>query len=280
MTRKNYFDILKDQGFEPYAEYLNLIDILHRKDVYKRSLRSLIEDNFLTYKNRGLFINFEDIENAIEAGSEDSYALLFNYTEMLLDLFKHNIDEKIDYLKTVKGNNFIVKQYLGLKQQIENFLSLSNHELIEDIAGNSIIIEKNSLSSQAAQILSDSNLQNSLKVLEYNHFRNRGNVNRKQEILKSLADLLEPKRKKLNQELSPLFKKNNGSVAILNNLFEMFNRIHVRHFNDKQYIDERNTKELEYWYDNIYNTVLMIIVAEDQIKILDEFQSLKDSLDT
>lgn len=279
MSRKNYFEILKEQGFNPHDEYLNINNILNEKNFHRKSLRIFIEDSFLTYKNRGSFIRLEELEHAIENASDNPSDLLFSYTEMLLDLFKHVIDDEIKKLQMLNRDTFIVKQYLGLQHQIHNFLSLSNHELIEDMDGNSIIIEQNSLSSQASQILSESDFQNSLKILEFNHFRNQGNIDRKQEILKSLADLLEPKRKDLDKKLAPLFKKNNGSVTILKDLFEMFNKMHVRHYNGEQYISETNTKELEHWYDNIYNTVLMIIVAEDQIKILHELQNLKESLD-
>ena len=58
--------------------------------------------------------------------------------------------------------------------------------------GNKIIVEKNVYASEASQIVSETSIEEAIKVLEYNHFSNKGNIQRKKEILIALANYLEP----------------------------------------------------------------------------------------
>lgn len=71
--------------------------------------------------------------------------------------------------------------------------------------------------------------ESSYKVLEYNHYTMKGDIARKRETLRILADQLEPRRVELaaiNKELE-------------NNVFFMFNNMNIRHNNcaegDKNY---------------------------------------------
>ncbi len=56
---------------------------------------------------------------------------------------------------------------------ITRFLELSNHELITLENGDKIIVEKNVYASEVSQIVSESNIEDAIKVLEYNHFSNK-----------------------------------------------------------------------------------------------------------
>ena len=69
----------------------------------------------------------------------------------------------------------------------------------------------------------------SYKVLEYNHYTMKGDIARKRETLRILADKLEPRR----IELAAINKE------LANNVFFMFNNMNIRHNNcaegDKNY---------------------------------------------
>lgn len=275
MSRKNYFKILEQQGFDSEKEFINLQILLDEYEGYNHSLREYIELNFKNYKNRGTFINFNQLEDAIEKEfkAEDTYHnYLFTYSEMLLDIFK----DLIEPFSNGITHTFLKKQYQTVIQQISNFLSASNHRIAEIENGSLIIIENNALASQTSEILSDTDPQNAVRILEYNHFSNNGNTDRKKEILLSLAYLLEPKKDYLNNKLKDLYKKSgNRNVLLVSALFEMFNKLQVRHNDGKQYISTDNPQQLEYWYDNIYNTALTVIVSEEQADIHAKFQELK-----
>lgn len=276
MARKNYFEILKEQGFNSRKE-INDIQVLLDESYHSLSLRRLIEEEFRNYKNRGSFIYFHHLEEAIKVEYDFHDDYLFGYTEMLLDIFKEIVIPEIETLTSQYIKTFLLQQHETIFHQIETFLAKSNHEILENGDGNLIIVEKHALANQASQIISDVSLKNAIRILEYNHFSNAGNIESKKQILLSLAGLLEPKREELNTALGELFKKSKGgNVLIISDLFEMFNKLHLRHNNNNQYISTENDQELEYWYDNVYNTILMVIVSEEQVGIHEEFREFKE----
>lgn len=116
--------------------------------------------------------------------------------------------------------------------------------------------------------------------MEYNHFENKGNIQRKQEILISLANNLEPLRTELNssEELKEVLKVNNKKIIAIEKLFEMYNQFGLRHNNNKQYHADMTDEELEQWYDDIYSSTLFIILCMDEARILSNLTVLKSSL--
>lgn len=109
--------------------------------------------------------------------------------------------------------------------------------------------------------------------MEYNHFSNKGNIERKKEILKKIADLLEPWRKPLNKssELKDLLKANNDKIQALEKLFYMYNKFNIRHNNEDQMLTGLSNQEIESWYDKIYTMSLFVILGKDVAKILADF---------
>ena len=117
-----------------------------------------------------------------------------------------------------------------------------------------MIVEKNAASVVAADIV----LELAYTVIEYNYYWLRGDMTRKQELLKKIADALEPKR--------DILKYINKSAT--DNFFWMDNKMNVRHINcdpsdKKNYFPGFSTlsdKEKEQWYDRIYDQGLMLYV--------------------
>ena len=175
-----------------------------------------------------------------------------------------------------KERNFIVEI---ITPNIERFLNLSNHELIELEDGRVIIVEKNVYASEVSQIVLANNIQEAIRILEYNHFTNKGNLSRKREILKSLADYLEPLRKELNTDgkLPEVLRSQNKKIIAIEKLFEMYNNLGVRHNNDKQYSNEFSEEEMEQWYDDIYTSTLFVILSLEESRILSNLDGLKNS---
>ena len=142
-------------------------------------------------------------------------------------------------------------------------------------------------------------MQDAIKVLEYNHFANKGNIHRKKEILLSLAGYLEPYLKEfehpetLPKELKDIYnelkivlqtkgsetdkkgKKIPKKIAVFDNLSEMYNKGGLRHNNDKQYHLNMNDEELEQWYDNIYSSTLFVILSLEMGRNLSKLNELK-----
>ncbi len=274
MARQNYFDILNRMEFDPQRELKNLVDLLEMEKnfksiYYETSLNSAISNNFLDYPNRSTFTSYSKMMEFIGANIYNTTEQLFVFSEFLVDIFC-NLAEKF----TEEESEFIQIIFDNIKR----FLELSNHEMITLDNGNKIIVEKNVYASEASQIVSETSIEEAIKVLEYNHFSNKGNIQRKKEILIALANYLEPFRRELNnsEELKDILKVNNQKVIAFEKLFEMYNNFGLRHNNSNQYHLDLADDELELWYDDIYTSTLFVILSMDQSRILSKLKTLRE----
>ena len=277
MTRKNYFDFLDQMEFDPQRELKNLIDLLEMEKNFGHgyysnlhtTINNAISKNFLDYPNRSTFTSYLHMVEFIGSNIYNTTEQLFVFSELLVDIF-NNLKGKF----TEKECQFIQVIF----DNITRFLELSNHELITLENGGKIIVEKNVYALEVSQIISETNIQDAIKVLEYNHFANKGNIQRKKEILITLANYLEPLRKELNnsEELKEVFKVNNQKIIAFEKLFEMYNNFGLRHNNAKQYHLDMTNEKLEQWYDNIYTSSLFVILSLDEARILSELTFLRE----
>lgn len=143
-----------------------------------------------------------------------------------------------------------------------------------------IIVEDNAFANEAAQVVSEfADVKEALSILEYNHFSNKGNIDRKKEILIKIASLLEPWRDDLNNNIefkNVLKLKNNNKVLALEKLFRMFNELNIRHNNEDQMLTGLSDREIESWYDKIYTMSLFVILGKDVAQILADFNEFVD----
>ena len=274
MARQNYFDILNRMEFDPQRELKNLMDLLEmernfKSIYYETSLNSAISDNLLDYPNRSTFTSYSQMVEFVGLNIYNTTEQLFVFSEFLVDIFC-NLAEKF----TEEESEFIQIIFDNIKR----FLELSNHELITLENGDKIIVEKNVYASEVSQIVSETSIEETIKVLEFNHFSNKGNIQRKKEILIALANYLEPFRRELNnsEELKDILKVNNQKVIAFEKLFEMYNNFGLRHNNSNQYHLDLADDELEQWYDDIYTSTLFVILSMDESRILSKLKTLRE----
>lgn len=110
-----------------------------------------------------------------------------------------------------------------------------------------------------------------MKMIEYNRVLLKGNLDRKREILASMASYVEP--------MKNLF---NGTIysSLYNDSRNMVNNLNIRHNNSgkdslPEYAKKWSEKEFEEWYDSAYHTLLMVILAKKQLEITQNFNKLK-----
>lgn len=282
MGRKSYFDLIAEMGFDAEREYDNLNDLLRRRtsgyDPY--SILRGFSERFLDYPNRMGFIDFDDLTTFLEEEFEGE-ELLFLFTELIIDYLSYIERDGGFFDFNMPAYQVSELAYIEkvIRENVKRFLDLSNHELIELEDGRQIIVEKNAYASEVSQIISANNIQEAIKVLEYNHFSNKGNLSRKREILKSLADYLEPLRKELNADakLPEVLRSQNKKIIAIEKLFEMYNNLDVRHNNDKQYSKEFSEQEMEQWYDDLYTSTLFVILSLEESRIISNLDELKQS---
>ena len=269
--RRTFFDLLKNSKVDVNFELQKLNNLFiqdccfHRRKTY--SLHDLVAENFAKYyKRREHFLSLQELLNAIylECFDISEFDKYFLYAEMYVDLISmlDNLD-----------NQEIESQKNIIKTQIERVISSLGYKFIV-IDDRQIIVENNVFANEAAQaVTAFADIKEALSILEYNHFSNKGNIERKKEILKKIADLLEPWRKPLNKssELKDLLKANNDKIQALEKLFYMYNKFNIRHNNEDQMLTGLSNQEIESWYDKIYTMSLFVILGKDVAKILADF---------
>ena len=263
MVRKNYFEILDGMNFNPSTEFDTLCILL------SNGLLEELNHKFLNYQNRRTFIDFDEFLKFCLSQADNELEKLFIFAELLNDM-----------LSIINPNHpFLRNDVYAVRENINRVLDLSNHEFLTLESGRQIIVEKNVYASEVSQIVSETSIQDAIKVLEYNHFANKGNIERKREILKSLADYLEPLRSEINasEELKEVLKVNNKKIISVEKLFEMYNQFGLRHNNTEQYHLGMSEAEIEQWYDDIYTATLFVILSLNEAQILSRLNKLKSN---
>lgn len=310
MTRQNYFELIQNMSFDAKKEMDIVRKILHENiyiENHKTNLQTFFSNGYKEHypvEKKGQHVTFEEKFTAIPQ-YYTSVDYLYTAFEFIIDLYseirnKDKFAKNYVTSKELEGiedsgwipeddndseiweenrkHTSLMDKYEKLCERLEYSLDKTNHELITLENGDRIIVEKNVYASEVSQIVSESNIEDAIKVLEYNHFSNKGNIQRKKEILISLANYLEPLRDELNafEELKKVMKVNSQKIIAVEQLFGMYNNLGLRHNNDKQYHLNMNDEELEQWYDDIYTSTLFVILSLDEARILSKLKTLRE----
>ena len=310
MARQNYFEFIESMRFDAKKE-IDIVKKILQEDIYiknyKTNLQEFFSDGYKKYypvEKKGQHVTFEEKFTVIYQRFT-GVDCLYTVFEFILDLYSEIINKDkfaINYVTSkeleeindysgwipetegefeiwaeVRDHTSLMDQYDKLRQRILYSLDKTNHEWKTLQDDNIIIVEKNVYASEVSQIVSETNIEDAIKVLEYNHFSNKGNIQRKKEILISLANYLEPLRDELNafEELKEVMKVNGKKIIAVEQLFGMYNNLGLRHNNDKQYHLNMNDEELEQWYDNIYSSTLFVILSLEMGRNLSKLNELK-----
>lgn len=274
--RRTFFDVLKDSHVDVNIELQKLNDLFRQDCCYQwgesYSLYDLVSENFAKqYKRREHFLSLQELLNAIylECFDISEFDKYFIYAEMYVDLIS---------ILDGSGNKDIESQKQVIKCQIEMVISSLGYKFIV-VDDRQIIVENNVFANEATQVVTEfADIKEALSILEYNHFSNKGNINRKKEILIKIASLLEPWRDDLNNNIAfkDVLKLDNKKVLAVEKLFRMFNTLNIRHNNDGQQLTNMDNNTVEAWYDKIYTMSLFVILGKDVAQILADFNEFVD----
>ena len=117
----------------------------------------------------------------------------------------------------------------------------------------------------------------SYRLISYNHYSMKGNLDVKKSVLQQLASILEAKRKELNQ----------ADKKLESNLFYAFNNLNIRHNNVdselkgkyKAYVAQMSNDELEKWYDETYQMCLLAFLQIENLARKAKFDELKAEIE-
>ena len=271
--RENIFDLISNKGANLQEEYLRLYTLFESQAVYSYiTLKKIIQKEcFLSWKHRKRFLSIDDMmiylgldyENMIKNVTINK---LLSYMEMIL-----NFISLLNDFPNVVLEYSIDKVGHTLKENIDDLLEDLNYKYIylED-SKKVIIIEKNNLTTAVAEMKPD--LTNT--VIEYRRFALKGDIEAKRQILKTLADKVEPLRENF---------KGTTYNNFVEDTFIFLNKLNIRHNNvegnkAQQTVVQMNKTDLEEWYDRIYDMILGIFVFEKYLKDKSKIDNLKGKL--
>lgn len=236
------------------------------------SINKWIGANFSYWKKRSNYCSYNEVREQLGFCTEKNHLGMYNvypgvglneyilFCEMLINIIcglenkmehhlKHVISVLIDTIK-------ITVDKAGLE--------------IKQLNGDFIIVTKNASAIEVAE----TNPKIADTVIEYNQYLLRGDLKRKKELLKIMADNLELERSKLEQICSRNTK----------DYFYLVNNMDIRHNNcnpnDASKYNEKfanlSDADKEKWYDLIYSQGLYLFISLEQQErnaMIDDFKT-------
>lgn len=230
---------------------------------------------FEKWKWRSHFIDVEDYLNSLDflrikekaTHDFDSFITLieFSYNFWILT---HKGFDTMNLTISWCGN------YYHLKDVMDDILNKNNYVAHIDKENDCVLIIEDKAEVTAVAEILPSAL--AFDVIKYNHKSLEGEIETKKSILISMGAELEPKRKDLqsiNKQLSE-------------DIFFMLNNINIRHNNRsiadktkyKEYVAKMNDTQLEKWYDELYQMMLLAFLQLDNIDRSANVKALKSKI--
>ena len=283
--RKSIFDIVKE-NIDMESEVDRIVTMAEDEEVISDGLKNYTLFDFVDkycfkeWKHRGHFLDVEDYIETLDI-------------EQIKESAKHSTDELLTLIELVynfwqlaewklvlaqdgKQNSFTgwCCNYYHLKDVMDEILDQFNYvAYINDEEENVLVLENKEEITAVAEILPS---ELALGVIKYNHKSLKGEIEKKKNILIALGTELEPKRK----QLQTVDKK------LSDNIFFMLNNMHIRHNNSnkndltkyKEYVAKMSEEELEEWYDELYQMILLAFLMIDNVERMEKIKKLKHNI--
>lgn len=280
ISRRNIFEIVND-SFDLSRELSRMKRLFEEEDtvdvgawVYTSILNYVDSSGFSEWKNRGRCVDADD------------FLSLLRY-ETLWDTASTNPDDFFTLVELIYNFWYITDRQTcaskALDEHGRNFVLLKT--ILDDCLAHYgykgkyfcdceqlIVIEDKPEATAVAEIVSP---EHAPKVLRYNHFTLKGDLQAKRGILLALGSELEPKRQQLRRIDS----------SLEDDIFFMLNNLHIRHNNktadDKYYrqvVADMDNSTLEHWYDELYQMMLLAYLQLDQVGRNEKVRELKQTV--
>ncbi len=225
---------------------------------------------FDMWKNKSFCIDFNDYYESINMDqiillAESNLEYFLTYLELIYNFWYIAKNNKVPNIEIEYYSNFTF-----LKTLMDNCLSKYNHKVVyipeEEKA---LVVEDKSEVTAVVEVVQP---ELAVSILRYNHHNLKGDIETKKSILLSMYSDLEPKRTKLRSI----------NKSLEENISYMMNNLNLRHNNtvpkNKNYnevVAEMTKEEIENWYDEIYQTILLAFLELEQQERNSRIQELK-----
>lgn len=283
MTRKNIFEILKND-FDIPQEMNKLMFLFSSESIFYKeyddyltqrthwlTIEQLFDREILPeWKRRRNCLNCKEIKAKI--GFPEKFdkktpldtiisCLEYYYNLIYLLLGKFDIEHNGRYGCKKKDLRIII-------QNSSNIINHLHYECkTNDEEETVILVPRDPAATAVAEITENKDI--SFAILKYNHASMKGDLEGKKQLLLSIANEYEPLLKSPIDGFTDYFKK---ATFLLNNL-------NLRHNNKsgqdkKQLVVDMPNKELEKWYDELYQLLLFCVLIKDNVKRKKEIDDL------
>lgn len=266
MVRQNIFEILKSK-YDIANEINKINDIFNSNTCYINRKFSNKPDYFTIeqvvdevcihlWKQRGSCLNCKEIKDnlniPLQFNSKTSIEVLIISLEYYLNIINLFLIKKPNHIHLIDSFHVLIDNINLLLEHINyQFKNIKNEEKV-------IIIPNQPEVNAVAETSSE---ETALAILMYNHHAYKGDIEGKRKLLYQIALEYEPFLSNPINGFKDFYEKANG---LLNNL-------HIRHNNqneedNKNTIINLNEKELEKWYDELYQLILFCVFIKDNLE--------------
>lgn len=279
MSRKNIFEIISGT-FNISREVGRIIQLFETDKIvsipYKPNctIFDFVQVyGFAHWRNRGHCINANDFLDSL------GYKTLWKRADTNPTQFLTLIEIIYNFWYIVEkatglSNEYDGAQFALLKEIMDDCLAHYNHKGVyfSDLE-QLIVIEDKPEATAVAEIVDE---EVAFRVLRYNHYSLKGDLNAKKDILLALGADLEPKKKNIGKIDKKL---EDGIFYILNNLNLRHNNITIGDPKYKPFVAKMDESTLESWYDELYQMMLLAYLQLDQADRFSRFETLKRSIE-
>ena len=277
--RKNIFELYKENN-NPSKDIERLYHVftnekcLH-KSIFDYTIPDFIDEYiFKNWLQKGNCLSVNDFLDVIEFNeiyqdAEYDSDSLITFIEVLYNFWYLSNKSLLTNNEYKWSGNFYVFHDI-----MEDVLCKNNQKAYLDVENEKVLIIEDKPEVTAVVEVVDEIL--ALNIVRYNHSSLQGEIETKKAILQSFGSELEPKRKELqtlNKQLS-------------DDIFYMLNNLNIRHNNRsktdkskyKEYVAKMTKKQLEKWYDELYQMMLLAFLLLDNVDRTTKVKDLKDKI--
>ena len=191
--RRNFAQILREAEIDIKFEYRTLYELFYKEDIHLGfgqfvSIRDAIDKDFLHIWFRGTCISLDDFDkkfgyNFVSQPQEFDIEYLVSFCEYL-----YNFSFAYRCAEPSMTSHSAIEYVNFLMNQIEKVIELIGYMHAKE-DGLVIFVEKSSAAIAVSEVLPN---EEAYKVISYNHYSMRGNIEEKRSILADMPIIFQP----------------------------------------------------------------------------------------
>ena len=232
-----------------------------------KTFRCYIDNIWPSITVRQTCIDMDDLFRNLDLSTTYVRSVSWEKLFLLCELLKNIVVQAKPWLLANDDACYVIRL---IETNILVILEKTNQKWVKLKKGY-VIVKKDVAVEEAIECLEKGNEEQALSMYEYNRSLLAGNLERKREILASVANYVEPWKNEM---------KGTIYFSLYMDSRELVNKLNIRHNNTgkgtvPEYAKQWSKKDYEAWYDKTFQTLLMVILSKRQVKIKQEMNKLK-----